>query len=159
MTTKIAIQDTYPEDVAWCYGCGRLNDHGLHVRTFVEGDGYAATVVPRPEHTAIPGYVYGGLIASAIDCQSTGVASAAAHRAAGHEPGDGPAPRFVTGTLKVEYLRPTPIDAPMELRSRVLELKERKVVVATELRSKGELCARGEAIAVRMPETMVNKAR
>ncbi len=150
--SDVAIQDTYPDDVAWCYGCGRLNEKGLHVRTRADGDEYVATVVPRPEHTAIPGYVYGGLIASAIDCQSTGVASDAAHRAAGHEAGDGPAPRFLTGTLKVEYLRPTPIDAPMELRSRVLERKERKVVVATELRSGGVLCARGEAVAVRMPE-------
>lgn len=148
----IAIQDTYPDDVAWCYGCGRLNASGLHVRTLVDGDGYRATVLPRPEHTAIPGFVYGGLIASAIDCQSTGVASAAAHRAAGREPGDGPAPRFLTGTLRVEYLRPTPIDAPMELRSRVLEQKPRKVSVATELFSKGELCARGEAVCILMPE-------
>jgi acyl-coenzyme A thioesterase PaaI-like protein len=148
----IAIQDTYPDDVAWCYGCGRLNEKGLHVRTFAEGDEYVATVVPRAEHTAVPGYVYGGLIASAIDCQSTGVASAAAHRAAGYEPGDGPAPRFLTGTLKVEYLRPTPIDAPMELRSRVVSRTEKKAVITTELRSKGELCARGEAVAVRMPE-------
>jgi acyl-coenzyme A thioesterase PaaI-like protein len=150
--SEIAIQDTYPDDVAWCYGCGRLNEKGLHVRTIAAGEEYVATVVPRPEHTAIPGYVYGGLIASAIDCQSTGVASAASHRAAGHEPGDGPAPRFLTGTLKVEYLAPTPIDAPMELRSRVVELKGRKVTVATELTSRGILCARGEAIAIRMPE-------
>lgn len=152
--SESAVQDLYPDDVAWCYGCGRLNDKGLHVRTFARGDEWVASVVPRPEHTAIPGYVYGGLIASAIDCQSTGVAAGAAHAAAG---GEGPAPRFLTGTLKVEYLLPTPIDAPMDLVSRVLERKERKVVVATELFSKGLLCARGEAVAIRMPEGFPSK--
>ena len=28
-----AIQDIYPDDIAWCYGCGRLNDDGHHLRT------------------------------------------------------------------------------------------------------------------------------
>lgn len=28
-----AIQDEYPDDFAWCYGCGRLNQDGYHFRT------------------------------------------------------------------------------------------------------------------------------
>ncbi len=26
-----AFQDYYPENVAHCYGCGRLNEHGHHI--------------------------------------------------------------------------------------------------------------------------------
>ena len=28
-----ALQDQYPEDFSHCYGCGRLNSHGLHVKS------------------------------------------------------------------------------------------------------------------------------
>ena len=109
---KPAFQDLYPDHWAHCYGCGRLNEHGLHIRSFWDGDETVATIVPRPHHTAIPGFVYGGFIASVIDCHSTGSAAAAAHRSSGGDPAVGPYPRFLTGTLKVEYLKPTPIDCP-----------------------------------------------
>ena len=147
-----AFQDLYPDAWSHCYGCGRLNEKGLHVRSFWDGEETVATVAPRPEHTALPGMVYGGLIASAIDCHSTGSAAAAAHRAAGGKLGDGFLPRFVTGTLTVEYLAPTPIDRPMELRSTIVEVKSRKVRVATELSSGGKLCARGQAVLLRVPD-------
>lgn len=158
MTDTPAFQDLYPDHWALCYGCGRLNEHGLKIRSFWDGDETVATIVPRPHHTSVPGFVYGGFIASVIDCHSTGSAAAAAHRAAGGDPAVGPYPRFLTGTLKVEYLKPTPIDAPVELRSTIVEVKERKVVLATSLFSKGVLCARGEAILVKVPETWEPKA-
>ena len=77
-----------------------------------------ARFTPREYHTAIPGYVYGGLIASLIDCHGTGTAAAAAERAAGRELGDGPAPRFVTAALHVDFLRPTPLGPELEVRGR-----------------------------------------
>lgn len=33
-----AIQDIYPDDFAWCYGCGRLNNDGHHLRTGWQGE-------------------------------------------------------------------------------------------------------------------------
>ena len=98
------------------------------------------------------GYVYGGLIASVIDCHGTGTAAAAAYRAQGRKMGTEPALRFVTASLHVDYLKPTPIDAPMELRGKIKEIKERKVVVAIELTSKGDLCAKGKVVAVQIPD-------
>ena len=59
-----AFQDFYPDDLAHCYGCGRLNEHGLHVRRFWDGEQTVCRLRPRPYHTAVPGYVYGGFIAS-----------------------------------------------------------------------------------------------
>jgi acyl-CoA thioesterase FadM len=55
----------------------------------------------------------------------------------------------------VDYLRPTPIEGPLELRSQVKEVKGRKVVVSTTLSAGGEVCARGEVVAVEIPENMV----
>jgi acyl-coenzyme A thioesterase PaaI-like protein len=149
-----AIQDYYPEDVAHCFGCGRLNDHGHQIRTYWEGDEAVARFTPKPYYIAIPGYVYGGLIASLIDCHSMGTAAAASERAAGREIGDAPAPRFVTAALHVDYLRPTPLGPELEIRGRVKDLGERKVLVEATVSANGTVTARGEVVAVRMPDTM-----
>jgi acyl-coenzyme A thioesterase PaaI-like protein len=147
-----AFQDFYAEPVAHCYGCGRLNEHGLQIKSFWDGDESVCVFQPKPYHTAVAGYVYGGLIASLIDCHSTGTAMAAAYRAEGRGMDTDPPKRFVTGSLHVDYLRPTPIEARLELRSQVLEIKGRKVVVSTTLSAKGQICARGEVVAIQMPD-------
>jgi acyl-coenzyme A thioesterase PaaI-like protein len=154
MNTK-SFQDCYPDHFAHCYGCGRLNKHGLHVKSYWDGEEAVCTFQPKPYHTAIPGYVYGGLIASLIDCHCTGTASAAAYRAEGREMGSDPPRRFVTASLHVDYLRPTPIDAVLEVRARIKEIKGRKIVVTASLAAGGELCARGELVAVQVPERLV----
>ena len=153
--TEEAIQDFYPDDLSHCYGCGRLNRHGHQIKTCWDGDETVSVFEPRPEHTAIPGYVYGGLIASLVDCHGTGTAAAAAYREAGREPGTEPAFRFVTASINVRYLRPTPMGVPLEVRGRVEEIKGRKVVVSARVSAAGEVCATGEVVAVQMPEHMV----
>jgi acyl-coenzyme A thioesterase PaaI-like protein len=152
--TVKAIQDFYPEDYAHCYGCGRLNTHGLHVRTWWEGDQTLARFTPRPEHMAMPGFVYGGLIASLIDCHAMGTASAAAERAAGRAIGEEPSPRFVTASLKVDYLAPTPLGPELEIRARVIERSDRKAIIHATVTAGGVVTARGEVVAVRLPDTM-----
>ena len=150
-----AFQDYYPDQLSYCYGCGRLNASGLQIKSYWEGDEAICRYQPRPYHIAIPGYVYGGLIASLIDCHGTGTAAAAAYRAEGRPMDSEPPLRFVTASLHVDYLRPTPLEAELELRGRVKELKGRKVVIAITLSAKGELCARGEVVCVQMPESFL----
>ena len=82
-SSENAFQDFYPDELSHCYGCGRLNEHGLQIKSYWDGEETIAVFTPKPYHTAIPGYVYGGLIASLIDCHATGTASAAATSAAG----------------------------------------------------------------------------
>jgi len=149
---KVAFQDQYPEDVSYCYGCGRLNEHGLQIKSYWDGEEAICTYRPRPYHVAIPGYVYGGLIASIIDCHSTGTAAAAAYRQAGRPMGTEPYFRYVTASLHVEYLRPTPVDEVLTVRARIQEIKGRKVIVTSSLYADGVECARGEVVAVQMPE-------
>lgn len=152
--TERAIQDLYPENVAYCYGCGRLNDEGLQIKSYADGDETVCHFTPRPQHIAIPGYVYGGLIASLIDCHATGTAAIAAYQAESREPGTEPAIRFVTASLKVDFLRPTPLGPVLELRGRAREVRGRKVWLDIELHAEGQVCARGEVLCVRMPEEM-----
>ena len=152
-----AFQDYYPDQLSLCYGCGRLNPHGLQIKSYWDGDETVCTYQPRPYHTAIPGYVYGGLIASLIDCHCTGTAAAAAYRAEGRAMNTEPPFRFVTASLHVDYLRPTPIKGSLEVRARVTELKGRKVVMTATLSAGGEVCARGKVVAVQMPEHLLDE--
>jgi acyl-coenzyme A thioesterase PaaI-like protein len=147
-----AFQDFYPDDLAHCYGCGRLNVRGLQIKSRWEGDESVCRFTPRPEHIAVPGYVYGGLIASLIDCHGTGTAAGAAYRAVGRAMDTDPPLRFVTASLKVDYLRPTPLGVELTIRATVKEIKGRKVVVEEQLFAGDQLCARGEVVAVQMPE-------
>jgi acyl-CoA thioesterase FadM len=68
--------------------------------------------------------------------------------------GTEPALRFVTASLHVDYIRPTPLGVPLEVRGRVAEIKGRKVIVTAAVSAEGEVCARGQVVAVRMPEKM-----
>ena len=152
-----AFQDYYPDELSYCYGCGRLNQHGLQIKSYWDREESIAVYNPLPHHIAIPGYVYGGLIASLIDCHSTGTAAAAAYRHEGRGMDTQPPFRFVTASLHVDYLRPTPLGVPLEVRGRVEEIKDRKVVLSSSVIAEGEICAKGKVVAVKMPEHLVPK--
>lgn len=148
-----AFQDYYPDNTSHCYGCGRLNEQGLQLKSYWDGEESVARFQPQPYHMAIPGYVYGGLIASLIDCHSTGTAAAAMYRAEGRGMDTEPSHRFLTARLQVEYLRPTPINEILEIRGQVTHIDGRKVTVRCSLLAGGEECARGEVLAVEVPES------
>ncbi len=154
-----AVQDFYPDDFSHCYGCGRLNAQGMQIKSRWDGDGpdMVAYYTPRPDQIAMPGFAYGGLIASLIDCHAMGTAAAATERAAGRAIGDRPAPRFVTAALNVQYLKPTPADAELEIRARAREIGERKVIVDATVSARGVITAKGQIVAVRIPETMAKR--
>ena len=151
MTGK-AIQDYCPDDIAVCYGCGKNNPHGLHIRTEWDGEEGIFRFKPEPYHTAFPGVAYGGLIACLIDCHSIGTAVAAAYQDEGRRPGSLPEIMFVTGNLNISYLLPTPIDAELLLRARVKEMKERKTKITCSLYADGKERARAEVIGVRVQQ-------
>ncbi|NNN00509.1 MAG: PaaI family thioesterase [Acidimicrobiaceae bacterium] len=148
-----AFQDYYPEHLAHCYGCGRLNLHGHRIKTYWDGEESLTRFVPEPFHTAVPGIVYGGLLASLIDCHSTGTAAAAMYRHEQREMDSEPAFRFVTGSLQVSYLKPTPLGPQLEIRGRVGEIKGRRVTILSSVLVNGEECVGAQVVAVQMPES------
>ena len=157
---ELAFQDFYPDILAHCYGCGRLNEHGHQIKSYWDGDESVCHFLPRPYHIAIPGYVYGGLLASLIDCHGTGTAAAALFKAAkAQNPESEPNTRTLTASLHVDYLKPTPLGPVLEVRGRVKEIKGRKVVILATVSANGDLCARGEVVAVRMPDQMMPAKR
>jgi acyl-coenzyme A thioesterase PaaI-like protein len=152
---QMSFQDYYPDELNYCYGCGRLNEHGLQLKSYWDGDETVSVYTPKPHHMAIPGYVYGGLIASLIDCHGTGTAAAAAYKAESRSIDTQPPFRFVTASLQVDYLSPTPLGVPLEIRGKVKEIKGRKVIVEATLSANGKLYAKGQVIAVQMPDKML----
>ena len=150
-----AFQDCYPERFSHCWGCGKDNPRGHHLKSYWDGEETVARFTVPPEFSGgVPGHVYGGMVASLLDCHGTASAAAFAYRAAGREMGDGGEfMRFVTASLKVDYLRPTPIGVELEIRGRVKEIRGRKIIVEAEVSANGVITARDELVAVQMPDT------
>lgn len=145
---EAAFQDKYPEDYTNCFGCGRKNEHGLHLKSYWDGDESVCRHTPKLYYTGgMPGFLYGGMIASNIDCHGAGTAAAAKARQCGE-----PMSRFVTASLHVDYLKPTPIGVELEVRGKVVEIKGRKVTVEMRLLANGVHCANGTVIMVEIPE-------
>ena len=144
-----AFQDLYPEDYANCYGCGRNNEHGLHLKSYWDGEESVCRHTPKPQYSGgFPGFVYGGMIASLFDCHGAGTAAAAKALE-----NDEPIGRFVTASIKVDYLKPTPQGVELEVRGKVVEIKGRKVIVDLRLLAGETLCATCTVVMVQIPET------
>lgn len=143
-----AMQDAVP---IHCFGCGALNEHGLQIKSFWAGEDVVCAWRPQPHHIGHPGILYGGMIASVVDCHCIWTACAYAHRAAGIEMSGTLHHPFVTAALTVHYRKPVRIENAVDLRARVMEFGERKAVVKCSVSSQGLLCAEAEVVAVRMP--------
>ena len=131
-----------------CYGCGALNEHGLQIKSFWAGDDVLCVWRPGPQHIGHPGVLYGGLIASVVDCHCIWTAAAHAYRRAAREMNGTLDFQFVTAALRIDYRKPVPIDQPVELRARERGFSGRKSVVQCTVTSRGVACAEAEVVAV-----------
>ena len=151
--SELAFQDYYPDDYSHCYGCGRLNDQGYQIKSYWDGNEGVCRVRPRSHYSGgKKDILYGGLIASLMDCHGAGTAAAAKARELGIAMRPGVMPRFVTASLKVDYRSPTPVGQEVELRARVLELKGRKVRVSVTLATNGTVHAEGELLMIQIKD-------
>src|SRR4030042_1802800 len=151
--SKKYFQDYYPDNYSHCYGCGRLNEQGMHIKSEWDGDEGLCRFTPDKSKTGgFPDYLYGGMIASLIDCHCAGTVSAARLKYEGFELGQKPLPRFVTASLKVDYIKPTPVGVELEIRATIQEMNERKAVLTAAVSALGNITAIGEAVMVQIPE-------
>ena len=153
--TEKAFQEYYPEYFAHCYGCGNMNEFGHQIKSFWDGEESVCYFQPKSYHTAISGYVYGGLLASLVDCHGTGTASAAAYRAENRSMDTEPPLRYLTASLHVDYLKPTLLGPVLEIRAKVKEVRRRKVVIDEWIIVDGVITVHGEVVAVQVPESLV----
>ncbi len=152
MSMEKALQDQMPAGWigAQCFGCGRENEHGLRIKSYWEGDEVVCNWQPQPYHTAGANILCGGIIATIMDCHSLWTALAAAYRNEGREVGSGQPIFYITRSIKIDLLHPTPVESPVTLRARVQEMGERSATVACSLYSQGTECARLEGKFVRL---------
>ena len=150
--TKHAFQDKIGKN--HCWGCGNLNEHGLQIKSYWDGDGSVCTWQPAAHHMAGPKHILnGGIIATIIDCHCVCTAIAAAYKSEDREIDSEPPIWYATVALNVKYLRATPIDKPVVLRAKITERTEKKTILTCSLLSDGKECAMGEVVAVRVPFT------
>jgi acyl-coenzyme A thioesterase PaaI-like protein len=146
---QLAFQDQ--GSVLHCHGCGADNPKGLQLKSFWDGEEAVATWRAQSHHCAgTVNNLNGGIIASLIDCHSLNLAIAHAYRAEQRPIGSPPRIGYVTANLNVSYLRPTPIDALIELRARITKLEGRKAWVSCTLSAGGEVRATGEVLGVQV---------
>jgi acyl-coenzyme A thioesterase PaaI-like protein len=147
-----AFQDCYPEKFSHCYGCGKSNPRGHQLKSYWDGEETIARFTAASELSGgVPDHVYGGMVASLLDCHGTASAAAFAYRAAGREMDDGGEfMRFVTASLKVDFLRPTPIGVELVIRGRLRSIEGRKVQVDLALSEGGQTCAMGQMLAIQL---------
>jgi hypothetical protein len=151
MANKMALQDIWPEGS--CYGCGPANQHGFRLKSFWSDDEkfLVAAFQPQPQYNAgFPNVMYGGLVASLIDCHSIWTAIGFTYRTEGRDHGAPPSVSYVTGQMTVKYLKPTPLDQTIHLKAWVEGDIGRKTQVLCELGTAEEVTATGEVIAVRI---------
>ena len=143
-----SLQERLP---VYCFGCGVLNAKGLQIRSRWRGDECVCRWQPGIEHIGHPGLVYGGTIASVVDCHAIWTALSHACAVEGLELSrDALSFAYVTGRLTVNYLKPADIAQPLVLSARVVEHGARKSLVSCRVMQGDATCATAEVVAVRV---------
>lgn len=149
---QIAFQDESYCKGNHCWVCGNENPQGLYLKSYWEGDESIGTWMAEDFHTAgWPHVLNGGIISGLIDCHCVLTAMAASYRDKTPQEREAPDYWFATGSLKVDFLKPAPVDKPVHLRARITDMQEKKALISCSLYSEGEECARGKVVAVRVP--------
>ena len=125
-----------------CFGCGKLNDHGLHLELFpdLESDGVISWFTPPPHAEGYTGMVHGGIISTMLD----EVMAWSLYRLGIWA---------VTGELTTRYRKPLVVGEPVVARGWMTQDRGRMIEVRGEIRGEadGVLLAEGTAKFVRVP--------
>ena len=139
-----------------CWGCGPDNPIGLGIESHVEDDEVVCLFTPQPAHNAGPPHVVnGGVLATVIDCHSIAAAAVDVAQRENRALNSEPLIWYVTRSLSIKYLRPTPMGTPIEFRARVTSHGERKSTVVCTVTAAGKRCATAEVVAVRVSASWV----
>ena len=144
------FQDEWMENT--CYGCGPGNHDGMHLKSRWSDDGQfviAEYLADAKFNSGMPDIIYGGTVASLVDCHSMWTAIAFAHNAENRNFGSEPLILYVTGKLSITFIKPTPISKPLHLKAWVDGGIDRKVKVICELGPSGDITTSAVVTAVK----------
>ncbi len=145
--SEISLQETYALK-SICFGCGPANEKGLRIRSFEEDGEYVMEWRAESHHEAFPGMLNGGIIGSIMDCHSNW---AAAHFLM-KQNGKSEPECTVTANYSVKLLRPTPSDALIHVRAKIVDSTEDRATVEAELIANDKVCATCSGLFVAVKE-------
>lgn len=147
MNEEKSIQETFAEK-SICFGCGPANEKGLRIRSFEKDGEYVATWKAEKHHEAFPGMLNGGIIGSLLDCHSNWAAAHFLMLKKGEDKPD----CTVTANYSIKLLRPTPSDATIYLKAKVVDSTEDRATVVAELIANDKVCATCQGLFVAVTE-------
>lgn len=151
MSEKAPLQDRLGSHapIRNCYGCGADNSRGLRLKSyFVEGEG-VGTWRAGGHHCSYPGFLNGGVACTLIDCHSAWTAFAAECHERGKVIEDASdVPTGWTRAMHVEFLKPTPLDADVVLKAKVVRKGSTSRTVQCSLYARNDECVRAEVTIV-----------
>jgi acyl-coenzyme A thioesterase PaaI-like protein len=142
-----SVQETYAPENA-CFGCGPANAKGLRIRSFPDGDELVCDWRPEPHHAAFGNVVNGGICGALLDCHSNWTAAIHLMKKKQLDA----LPCTVTAEFAVKLRRPTPIDATLHLRAKVVESSLDGAVVEATISADGKVTATCRGTFVAVPE-------
>ena len=140
MNTDKQVIQTLPEH-GWCFICGSTNPNSLGVRwLLLEDKSIYAEVKLTLAQQGPPGFAHGGASAGLLD-----EAMGSAVWVAGHQ--------VVAAELKVNYLKPLPLDQTVYITARVEKKEGRAVYAQAEINfADGMVIAKGQGVYVEAPQ-------
>ena len=124
----------------WCFACGRLNPHGLHLDFDVSRDRAQTRFVAGPEHSGFEGFVHGGIVTALID-ETMGWAIF-------HQGLWG-----VTGKITVAFRKPVPVGEELLVTGEITRKTARAIETRGDVSdSSGVVLADAEALFLLMPD-------
>jgi uncharacterized protein (TIGR00369 family) len=131
-----------------CFGCGKNNATGMRLK-FVHDEklgGFVCQFRLGKRFTGPPGHAHGGIIATILD-EAMGKVNKLRHVIA------------LTSQMTVDYLKPVPLNQPLRVESREVQVLGRRHINQAEiLNQKGEVLARSEGKFIAIdPDRMFTK--
>ena len=106
----------------WCFVCGNENPHGIGITMFVDDDGVLTSEFTlNKAHQGPPGHTHGGASAAILDEVMGLVVWAAGHQ-------------VVAANININYRKPLPLHQPLFAEAHILEVGERKIISAGEIK-------------------------
>ena len=138
-----------PPKKNYCFACGPDNPGGMHLKFTYDSAHrrFLCRFRLSQRYAGPPGHCHGGIIATILDDAMSKLNK----------------PREVTAAtakMTVEYLRPVPLNESLQVESRELSKRGRRLVRTAEITGKkGQVLARGRAVFVIVdPDHVFRKA-
>jgi uncharacterized protein (TIGR00369 family) len=141
-TRYVQLQKNY------CFACGKDNADGMRLRFEYDDnrDRFVCRFRLGKRYTGPPGHAHGGIIATILD-EAMGKVNKIRHVVA------------LTSRITVEYLKPVPLNKPLQVDSREVSVRGRRHVNMAEIvNAKGEVLARSRGLFIAIdPKRMFAK--